>query len=292
MRPRATSSGFALVLALLVLALAGTVLAETARRTGRAVLAANEAQERLQLRWGSASVRRAALSAAERWLEAGRERSEAPRGRVSVSLALGDLEFDLTVADEQAKANVNLMAERRDPEGLADGLRALQRDMAEAMPVELRPSPPPAGLISKFPLRYRSFDQLFAPQRPERLFGAEPGSPRAGDRVTCWGNGQVNFRRAERAVLRETLRGLLNESQIDAICRAAVEKPECALEEALKPLDVAEEKLKAARSLLLDGSRCHSLHVAARGRTRSWHWLYVRQLGDAENDSQEYQFTW
>jgi hypothetical protein len=162
---------------------------------------------------------------------------------------------------------------------------------------------PRAEVISAWPRLYQSYAQLYPDARPADLLGgaAAPAddvarrvnAPGVADAVTCWGSGQVSFRRASRDVLRVTLAGLADEGQIDELIAYRQDVPGGPAAEAvgrleLKDQDRAEALLKA----LTDTSRCHGLWLVARGSTRSWTRLYVKQEGDAENDSAQWAFQW
>jgi len=112
----------------------------------------------------------------------------------------------------------------------------------------------------------------------------------AGDRITCWSNGKVNFKRADRGVLRETLVGVLNESQLDKLVRYRDKSPDCTLLEALDSIEMkdADKTIGKAMTLLSDMSLCHGLWVIARGQTRSWYSFHVRR----SSDQRHWSFEW
>ena len=327
MHERNRQPGMALLMVLVILAVAGTVLAMSARSScERAILAAT-AQRNLQLKWGTLSCRAVYLPTAEQLLNKARQDDGPPPVTVRRSITLGGVSFRLLLADQQAKAGANLIAARRRDAGLAASLRVLLADQKRPLKIELRPSAPPAGLISSVPRRYASFDQLFAAADPADLVDFQgPGGKAAFDRVSPWGSGKVNVRRASRTVMREVLKGVLNEEELDKLCRLRQRRPRFSLEEFFLQLELTVEggkdgssqtneeseknkqklqrRLKVLRDALTTQSRCHSLWVTARernerieafkkdGPARLWHRLYVVQEGDAENDAGEWTFTW
>ncbi len=318
--------GMTLLVVLVVLAMAGTVLAISARRScERAILAAT-ARRDLQVKWGFLSCRAVYLPAAEQLLDEARKPDRPPPICVRRSIVLGGLSFRLLLADQQAKANANLLAARRHDSGLAASLRVLLADQRRPIKIELRPGAPPAGLISKVPRRYVSFDQLFVAAGPAALVSFQTHGKAAFDRVSPWGSGKVNVRRADRTVMREVLKGVLDEEELDKLCRLREQVPDFSLQQFFAELELTgegdendgsekyeagqqekqkrerkekkEQRLKALRDALTVTSRCHSLWVSAReglGRgqpRRRWHRLYVVQEGDAENDAGEWTLTW
>ncbi len=290
MRQESGQPGFVLVLVLVVLAVAGTALAAAARRSSEAVAAAGDAERALQRKWGILGIQATCLPQAEAILigrdaEAGHDGSddeEVRREPVPVSrrfsLDLGGTMFDVTVADEQAKANANMLHHRRGKRGLETALRTLRPLTAVPVRVHLRPlsldeEPKATDLLA----RYETFDQLFDAAGPDDLLGDGRGAAGVAGKVTCWGSGKVNLRRAGRDVLREVGRGCLKEFEIDKLVRLREEKPDVTAAEAIARLELDEKQRAEAGKLLTDTSMCHSLRIVVRGRTRSWHRLCVHQ---------------
>jgi len=311
---RQARRGFALVMVLLVLVLAGAALAASARRSCDRALAAVEATEQVQLKWAMLSARAVGMAGAETWLTETAEEAEAPVTVARRRVTLGGLQLDLVAADEQAKANVNLLSARGGDGGgrgnsggdadLADALRGLQGRERRALLVQLRPQTPREGVISALARRYESFDQVFAAAEPSALVDAGGEDPCPTDRITCWGNGRVNVRRADREVMRYALAGLVTETELDAMCRLRLERPGCAADEMLAALELPDARLAPLAKAVTDTSLCHSLWIVARPvpgtgaaganrrSGRAWHRLFVVQRGDAENDAGEWTFQW
>jgi hypothetical protein len=213
-----------------------------------------------------------------------------PPASVRHRVALGGMDFDLVIGDEQAKANVNLVAARRDKEGLRAAVSALSGGRW-TLQVILRPVEEKSGAIRSVPMHYASLEQVFGDARPVDLLGAErEGSP--AERLTCWGSGKVHFRRAEPTVLREVLEGVLDEYQVHQLVMLREAMPSAGLSQVLGELDLEKEVRAEVERLLTDASGCHSLWLVAQGRTRTWHRLYVRQQGDAENDAGRWVLDW
>jgi len=269
--------GFVLVMVLLVLAVAGTSLTLVARESCRHALRAAEAREQLQCKWGSRSIRDYCLPQAERLLQAKEAETDRPEVEAPGRVELGGMTFDWVVTDEQAKAKVNCLAMKRTNSGLAGALRALQSGLVEAPHVELRPLELPSGPPASLARPYRTLDQLFRGLTPEQL-GSFGGMPGAAGRVTCWGSGQVNFRRAEPIVLRETLAGVLTEEEITKLVRFRRKAPDCTLLEAMDALELPGERRGPAMEAMTDMSRCHGLWVRATGRSRRWCRLYLDEV--------------
>src|SRR5690349_6208254 len=106
---------------LVLIAITGLLLAGLARRSMQLALDAAEAQQELQRRWGGITCQRYAFKHADRLLSepavAIDDQNALPPTRLkyaSFQLELGGVRFDLLLADENAKANLNTIYERRD----------------------------------------------------------------------------------------------------------------------------------------------------------------------------------
>jgi len=191
--------------------------------------------------------------------------------------------------------------------GLTQALRTLQAGQRRMLPVRLRATPPAGdreaifalqihglgedGLITRFPQRYSSLEQLLAFRRPAELVSADDDGDGA-DRISCWGGGKLDLRLAPPDVIRCALAGLLSETEIARIESVRRDRPDCTLGELLRPLELKDDQLRALKPYVTDSSTCHSLWVIAEDGVRSSHRLYVRQEGDPENDMQEWTFVW
>jgi len=275
---------------LVVLAVAGSLLGLCAHRTSRRALEAGVRERTLQRRWAIRSLEAVCLPRAEAILtEAGPEEGPPPAS-VRQTLDIGGTTFDLVVADEQAKANVNqVTAIRR-----TDGVRTCANTLSEGrwvLQVVPRPVEVKTGEIRTPRIVYASLEQVFRGTAPEDLLGAVD-RPGPAERLTCWGNGKVNFRRSPVAVLRVILEGVLTEYQLHRLVTLRDEQPDAGLREILAAMELDDEVRREAEKCLAETSACHSLWIVVRGRTRQWHRLSVTQQGDAENDAGHWTFVW
>ena len=286
-----SSKGFALLMVLLVLVIAGTVLAVAARRSCRLAMEATAAQQRLQVDWGAQSIRTSLLPAAETVLAAEASAHGTSPASVRRTLVLGGVRFDLLFGDEQAKANVNILEQQHGRKGLDMRLQALQQDARQRIRVDLRPGPDERRLPGAAPATYRSLDQVFVFDHPSELVDLEAGRVAFGP-ITIWSSGGVNFKRASRVVLREVLAGVLADNQIDDIARLAETSPKATLTEALRQANASGRQMRAARALLADSSSCHSLWVVAHGSARNWYRLYVDRPAERGTAPDGLAFEW
>lgn len=282
MRTKRREAGFVLVMVLLVLLIAGTVMASAARRSCESAVSSGRAQRELQVRWGAESCQDFFLRNSEKVLRAAGVDSRGARVSATRTVMLGGMPFRVTVADEDAKANANVLLKRKGTIGLEVSLRNLQRDLAKAMLVR------PEGLVGA---SYSSLDSLFAFESPAEFFDEE-GKSKLLDRVTCWGSGKLNFKRAEVAVMRESLDGILTGTQVEELAHCRDRAPDCTLAEALAKLQLTKTEVEMLLTVLSDTSSCHSAWVTAEGKTRSWHRLYVVDGQKVEKKTPRRVFLW
>lgn len=282
-----------LLLSLALLAIAGTVLTTAARRRLRRAMDAVDAERRLQLRWASRTLRAAVLPVAEELLEKAAVDLERPVAHTFRTIRLGGLGFTVVVCDEQAKANVNRIAQLRGERAVGGALSAVQSGLVR--PAHVVPRADPTLDTSKavgLPQRYSSYDQLFELSHPSELF--EPRSLRPGPagRVTCWGDGRIGFRRAHPVALREALRGALDDTDIAKVLDFRAEQPDGSLGELLRHLALPGPKARAAAELMTDGSDCHGLWIVAEGPARRWYRFYVYDSGLSGEGPRRWVFQW
>ncbi len=289
---RERQSGFVLVAALLVLGLAGVVMAAAARRSGALALRANAETRRLQRRWGAAGLQRTLLRRAGAILADAEADARKPAPCLRRELRLGGMTFELLLADEQAKANVNALYRRRGLTRLTATLRSLLRP--HLPDVKILPAPTPADEMADHAHR-RAFECLgqFVADcdgpTVARLLGGE--APAIG-LVTCWGDGRLNFRRCRREALAAVAAGVLDGSQQDRLLALRTASPGLSLAAALKRLTLTKARRTRAAAVLTDKSRCYSLWIVARTPTRRWRRLAVYELAPKQEDAKVRTFVW
>lgn len=296
---RTQKSGFALLLVLLVIALAGTAMAALARRQGLLAVQAVRAQRDAQLRWGMLSCRNLLLSQAEQILQAAQQKEQLPQPEASFGVDLGAVRFEMVVADEQAKANVNLLAQRLSQRDLQHRLEELVAKEANALTVRLIPLkyPEKAQQVSQGELPgddmvlYESLDQVFQYDSVSSLFGPSAGrGSQARRRVTCWGDGKINIHRAEIEVLRAMLGDTLDESDIQALIHDRAGQSSWNLIRAIAELELSEEQLVKVKQILTTESHCYSLWICARDGFRQHYSLRI--LYTEDKDAYHKLFVW
>ena len=281
------SRGYILPMALSLIAMAAIVLAQVCRQTMRQSLAASQDARELQVRWGMRSCQATFLPQAEAILAAGEKAAHQPLPSVQTQVQLGGCRFELLVADETAKANLNTLYRRHDLTAVEEAARSAARSSNSSVQVRLRPmnrdlSP---ALGEKLPPAFGSFGQVF-----DEAAVASPLAIRsaAGD-LTCWGGGKLNWRRASAAALEQVLHG--NRQAADRIVslrQAAASGTPLTLAAALQ---LAPELKKTANLWFTEKSDAQSLWITCGDPSHPAAWLAVRET-HSNGRSQVTNFSW
>jgi hypothetical protein len=307
---RHRAGGYVLLVTVGLLVLSSTLLVAVGRVAVQHALDARIASNDLQRRWGVASCRAAILPQSDQILTRASRTTEKAIPVIRVSLPLGSQRFDIIVADEQAKANVNSMIDDVGVDAANDQLRAGLSGTGVIGAILLRPSylvfAAGAGdnsATTTRPLGPRPWvtglGQIFDCVPPQRMIGRIIGvdsSP--ADRVTCWGSGAINLMRAGRPALRLALGSELTDLEIDRMIEARNKAlaagggegrthPAVATPSGPPPpppdADLVTRLLfnakvspkHRAKLALTTVSTCHSLWLVVHDRQRSWHHLFV-----------------
>ncbi|MCC7409228.1 MAG: hypothetical protein IT442_14275 [Phycisphaeraceae bacterium] len=289
--------GFALILTLMLLVVAGTALGVVTRLSLARAADAAHAQQELQLRWGTISLHNLLLSRPEKILQQAEESSETPLPFVRDALNLGGVTFTWTVADEQAKVNLNTILARHDLTQATAVAGRVAVAAGQAISAELRPlrssSPEQTDTSSSIASgggggggdsesskdatgSFGSFEQVYPRATLEELFGLELGPDHGiAANLTLWGDGKVNFHRADAETMAEACQPTLSAGTIGELVSLRTRRPGITVAEAVGQIELKDDQRQAAMELLTDRSTCYSVLLTAQSRHRSWHRLIV-----------------
>lgn len=270
-----------------LLVLAATLLVSIGRASLRRAAVAREAADDLQRRWGATSCRLAVMPAIESVLVDQERKVRRPVAVHHARLRLGEQVFDLVLADEQAKANANVLLDEADRARVESRLREAMTGSGMGHRIRLRPDPAAVPIRAAgsgggggagastapatqpiLPKRVTGFGQVFDDVPPAQLI-------RASELITCWGNGLVNVRRAPQATL--SLATSLTGVEIAALLRARDGSASGSASGGL--LNSANIKTRPGLHLT-ESSACHSLWIIARSNRRDWHYFAVLDDSD------------
>jgi cell division protein FtsL len=240
--------GYILLLVLLLLAIIAIAMTAACRAALAQSSRAADAQEDLQRRWGTLTLRVALLPKSESIL------SRAALSR-RLTISLGDQSFDVLISDEQAKLNVNVL---QSPErAVTQIIRALGRTDA----VRLAPRPTTSQPV------FESFSQLFPQSSPADLCSLTTA-------LTCFGDGLLNIRRCSFDSLKYRCGNILNMNELRKLYESCRQGQ--AAGEAMDQLTLSREKRDRLDAALTDQSTCHSLWIITHTATRSWYYFAVQ----------------
>ena len=216
----ALCGGYVLLLTLILLMMVGVGLASVARQSHAAAVEAGRQEAELQRRW-LARTAEDLLPHVDDWLRADAESLGVPRPALRWTSTINGHEVQLTVADEQAKANVNALWERSEPAAARPDVEDLLRAAEPAAFPRLRPVEDfhvMAAAAKSDWATFSSYEQLWPPEAVRSIV-TSVGNEAALHHVTLWGDGRLNVARASRISLEAVLQPLLARGQLEELIR-------------------------------------------------------------------------
>jgi len=318
MRKSSTQPGYVLLMALVLILLAGVALAGLARRSLVRAVEVEGTLEDLQRRWAVTTCRATLLGRTEKLIDRA-ERGKAKDGSPSetylnspmpelhIACTLAGIDYELVFTDEQTKLNLNELLDQEGRASLRSILvRLIERSGAgRSTNVHLRPLTFGTGAARSttgLP-PFGGYGQIFDDARPQDLLGTED-HPGLAVAVTCWGDGRINLRRASPAVLEQVCGTCIEKDAIAALLAARDRDPYRALSALLTEVDEIDDHQRTTLSQrLTDRSTCHGLWVIVRQPQRSFYTLAIAVTcgpSPAETDDETsaaavrriYEFEW
>ncbi len=278
--------GYVLILTLGLLVLSAALMASLSRAALRHASDAREAAENLQRRVGITSCRLAVLPAIEAVLNDQERAHHRPAAMFRTSVRLGEQAFDLVLADEQAKANLNVLLDETDAERVETRLREQLAGSGIGHLVRVRalPKPPriaatsPSSTQPIIPQRVTGYGQIFDNASPQKLLDA-------AELLTFWGDGLINVRRASESAMKLAATPALSGVEINRLIQARTKPTQGASLLTAAGLD------RRAGLHVTETSRVHSLWIVARSSRRQW--VYFTVLDQTSQGSPaSHTFVW
>ncbi|WP_436716976.1 hypothetical protein U8335_07470 [Roseiconus lacunae] len=288
--------GYILLAVIAVLVLLITVLASLSNLSLRRALASREASVRLQQRWGIASIEATVLPRAAKVFErieeqrvevkqAGKERTEFreiefPR-QLRSAVTLGEVTFDVLLADEDAKVNLNqvyhMAGIQRTSETLSDlaGPVAAQairispavdrvpmseQDLRQTKQDETEPPP--------LPRAFHSWGTVLDEQRLVTTIGNQAALPNLTSEVTLFGGGAINLKRASDRAIAAVARCVLSRAGADRLVDRYRENPTLSVNLLVDREAKSQSEKTRLKRLLSDSSQHFSLWIDASATAR------------------------
>jgi hypothetical protein len=273
--------GYVLVMTIALIALSGLVLVGIARQGLTVAFRAVSAEEELQRRWGALSCQRALLSRAPEIFEFevdARPTDGGGRGFDTAQLAgswmLGGMSFRWTLADEDAKVNVNTVFALRGMQGATELVRDFARSDARMAPeVFLRPHR--KETVAEETTPFEGWGQVFALDRVRKGVSAPSEIAAATARITCWGGGLLNVHRASDAALNRLCGLVVGDNVTRRLQLLRQQRANMEISNMLHELGLREAERNALQQLLTDNSDYYSLWIEVVTKARSWHEFHV-----------------
>ena len=305
--------GIVLLMVLAAVVLAGVGLTMLARASVRRSLQARAAADRLQTRWGSQTASRVLLdSAAEVFVRLDEQRrlgAPVPTGPIRAQFQLGTHTFDVVLADEDAKVNLNAVYHEGGPDAVAQAVQALVGPLVQPL-LSVDPQTESmarrrartAGQESGGESDDGDFDPVEDAIEPPAAFATwadvvdvdrlrlATGDARVlaelSSQLTLRGSGRLNARRATDEAIRTTLQTVLTDGLAGRVVDRIRESPTAQIELVLRLVVKDARDRRRLERLIGQQSGSYSVWVESsspRGRSQSY---AVRRLtADGEIES-------
>jgi hypothetical protein len=271
-RSKQKQKGFVLVLVLVMLTIAAFLSVGLVRRSLDQTITVARKGDELQRRWGEISLRHTVLNRAEVLLRTAEIGGNTKRPTLQTTVKLNGHTFYLVLSDEQAKLNVNTAFRYGGEAAVRQALF-----MGDALfPVRICPDPRVKD-NSSYPPAFASWGQVFdfsvfVSMHEKNYLPLT----QLGERLTCWGNGQLNMNRADNETIRSIGELVAPPQSVSALLELRLEHPDWNVERLMREVDVPERDRRFFRQVLTDRSRCHSLWIITQGANRSWARLDIK----------------
>lgn len=309
-------SGYVLLTVLAVLVLMVTVLATLSKLSLRRALAAADAQVRLQQRLGADSIEKTLLPQAGKIFDTLEKQAEDLRistGKVvpiprtlRKAVSMGGVTFDVVLADEDAKLNLNQVYHINGPQRcrraiselvgpnasrairMLPATRPMRDALLESAPggdsVEASDEESDAGSDAsdlEIPRAFRCWGEVFDLDQLSAGFLADAAIPNLTSEITCWGGGNLNVRRASDRSMKAAIACVLSDAGAGRLVSRYRENPDVSLEIVLQQeTNTATERLGLGK-MLSETSSHFSLWIdASAGGRRSARTFSVMQRTD------------
>ncbi len=312
-RSKPQRRGYVLLVVLAVSVLVVTVLATLAKVSLRRGLQAADAQRSLQQRWGALTLEKSLLYRAPKVFEL-REKIAAqqtpglpPTPFLRTAVSIGGVTFDMLLADEDAKLNLNSLYHHA-------GQREVEQAIAKiagpafAMAAELTPVTPPLLLSRQSPRllagqdesenereipdAFRSWGEVFDLGRLRRATGIEAGLPIATTGITCWGSGQLNFRRASDDAILAAAGSVIQDGGARRMLQRYRKNPTSALGVLIETEVNTPANRRRLRGLLSETSTNFSLWIHASAKTGKPYQQFIVMSRDDEGVTRYQKFAY
>ncbi len=318
---RSCHQGFVLLIVLVAIIIVGVALTRSARQTAQASIAAIDAHSVMQRQWGIESLQRALLPAASQLFEISDRSTRKQRGKqqafpsiMSDRVVLGKQTFDLLLADEDAKANLNTIydagKERACQQAIKDltgliGIRSMRLlpSRTSAAVVDAKQSSQESSSLSPTTtteenfssrrpksLAFRSFGEVFDIVQIHQLAGDDRELAKLTRQITLLGSGRLNVFRATDDSFLAVCKSVVQDGQAKRLLEKVRETSLSEIRLILEATISDPSDRQRLEPLLGDSSTRFSLWIeSTNGKSRTQ--TFIAQTPGISGESQTIKFS-
>lgn len=282
--------GYVLLAVLAAMVLMVTVLASLANLSLRRSLAAADAQVALQQRIGTLSLERNVFGRSMQVFDT--IEKELPTGVpfpsvLRTAVTFGGVTYDVVLADEDAKMNLNTIYHAAGPARCQSALTQMVGPSG-TMAIRLLPAVRPSGFLVPAPAdeseeetpaptrlpAFRSWGEVFDLSRLTSNAGNDAVLPILTQRLTCWGAEAVNIRRAADSVIESAAGCVLSAAGAKRLVSRYRESPTMGLALLIQREAKTDKERQQLRTLVSETSSHFSLWIDASAVGRRSHRIF------------------
>lgn len=252
-------SGFVLIMTLFVLAIVGLLLISLANHSMVTATDAKKLRRETERKWSQASCQRFALHHIDEFLQSPEEsENQRPLRDNQFTIRLQDTDYRVSISDESARLDVNLVYENSSRVKAAQVIRRML-PANTALQVRLRPN-----MIDNQDAITRPFEgwgQVFVFNGRE-MHAIPSEMANATNQLTCWSQ-KLNIRTCDDTALLESAKLVVGGSVANQLVSARRESPNATVQQLLQSTGATKSQKESLLSLLSDRSWCQSITVGA-----------------------------
>ena len=310
---RRPASGYVLMTVIAVSILVITCLSMLARQSLKMGLRAADEERMLQQRWGTVTLQKAFLTNADRIFEQREEQANLspaktpPPPVIRMKFALGEVTFDLLLADEDAKLPLNTLYHYAGQKKTEEGISQIAGSNAQ-FATRLNPAVRPGQIAREkrrasinddvdqeieqdLPDAFRSWGEVFDLATVNRTTSDQAALQAMTTNLTCWGSGQLNLRRASDNAILALTSVVVQDGRARRILQRYRDNPTATLPILLQSEVSNQQEQRQLQAILSETSTNFSIWIDAQSKTGPSLRTFTVMKRDADGVSQKQRFS-
>ena len=308
---RKAHSGYVLMTVIAVSILVITCLSLLARNSLALGLKAADQERMLQKRWGSLSLQRTLLANAERIFEQLEEKNRLQGNDttpvIQSKLLLGEVTFDLLLADEDAKLPLNTLYHCLGLKKTEESINRVAGSNA-TLATRLTPVVEPMQISREkqrvtalddeenpinedVPDAFRSWGEVFDLATLGESSGNNTSLQASTTNLTCWGSGQLNFRRASDEAILALAQVVVQDGKARRVLQRYRGSPNASLSTLLLSEISDPRKQRQLQTIFSETSNNFSIWINAHSRSGPPLRTFTVMKRDADGVVKEQRFS-